>query len=73
MVQSNPTVRQWMQDQNMSSYAALEASFMKRVLGLTAAAGRFPIVWQVLGRLEMAFIVKTAVSYVSRRDRRVAR
>ena len=36
-----------MKDQNQSSYAALEAAYMKRVLGLTAAAGRFPIVWQV--------------------------
>lgn len=53
MVQGNPDVRQWMQDQNMSSYAELEASFMKRVLGLTAAAGRFPIVWQVSSLLEI--------------------
>ncbi|KAK9866414.1 hypothetical protein WJX84_011212 [Apatococcus fuscideae] len=44
--ESNPKVRQWMKEQNVSSFAALEASFMKRVLGLTAAAGRFPIVWQ---------------------------
>ncbi len=36
-----------MKEANIGSYPALEAYFEKRVLGLTAAAGRFPIVWQV--------------------------